>query len=234
MRPWRSGPRHRGVERLDDPTTSEALRARAMADLARSNALFGGTTAVLRALRTVWRSLPRAATLVDVGTGMGDIPRAVAAMAARRDVHLRTVGVDGVPFQARLAQPHVHHAVAADARTLPFANGSADVVTCSQLLHHFFDDDLTRLIAELHRVSRDWVIVSDLRRSSLAWLGFFLAGRALRFHAITVGDGLQSIRRGFTPDELDRLVWETTGAHPTIRRASFWRLTATWRKSPVR
>ena len=226
--------RERGVEILDDPRTSESDRAGAMRDLERSNRLFAGTRAVQRAMRPIWPTLPPTATLLDVGTGMGDIPQALASEAVSRDRALRTVGVDSVPYQIQLARPRIEHAVVGDALALPFADDSVDVVTCSQVLHHFFDDDPRRLIAELHRVSRDWVVISDLRRSVLAAMGFALATKVLGFHWITLADGRASIKRGFLPDELDRLVFDATGVRPTVRRGRFWRLTATWRKSSGR
>jgi SAM-dependent methyltransferase len=226
--------RRRGTELLDDPKTGDDDRERAMRDLARSNRLFQGTASVARALRDVWPMLPARATLLDVGTGMGDIPAAVATDARRRGVTLSTVGVDSVPHQATLARPRVTHAVAGDALALPFADRSADVVTCSQVLHHFFDDEPRALIAELHRVSRDWIVVAELRRNRLAALGFRLASRVFGFHPITRADGVASIHRGFTAAELDRLVTEVTGVRPVVRQGIFWRLTATWRRPPVR
>ena len=226
--------RRRGHELLDDKSTPEEDRERAMDDLARSNRLFGGMTSVLGALRDVWPTLPERATLLDVGTGMGDIPSAAVAAARARDVALTTIGVDFYPHHAGLARHRVSASAAGDALALPFADASADVVTCSQLLHHFFGDHPRALIAELHRVARHWVILSDLRRNRMAAAAWLVASKALRFHAITRMDGVTSVLRGFTADELDRLVTDVTGVQPTVRSGVFWRLTATWRKPPVR
>jgi SAM-dependent methyltransferase len=231
---WWTPPRQRGVELLDDPNTDDDRRASAMRDLERSNRLFGGTQAVRAALRDVWSTLPRAATLLDVGTGMGDIPRELGVTSSSLGIGLRIVGVDASPFQATLAQPHVDHVVAGSALALPFADAAADVVTCSQLLHHFFDDEPKRLISELHRVSRDWIVVSDLYRSRTAKSAFRFASWALGFHIVTRQDGVTSVMRGFTPDELGGLIEESTGVRPSVRRSKFWRLTATWRKTSVR
>src|SRR5687768_18263960 len=51
----------------------------------------------------------------------------------------------------RDARGSLQGTIAGDALRLPIADGAADIVTCSQLLHHFFDVDLHSLIAELHR-----------------------------------------------------------------------------------
>ena len=47
---------------------------------------------------------------------------------------------------------------------------------------------------------------------------------------ITRADGVTSVMRGFTPEELCRLVRQVTGVDPAIQRGLFWRLVATWRR----
>lgn len=221
--------RTRGREILDDPGTPEDVRARAMRDVVRSNRLFGGTRAILRELRAISHELPARVRLIDVGTGLGDIPAAARAALARRGVDVEAIGVDASESLLRAARPRLAGTIAADARRLPIADGAADIVTCSQVLHHFFDDDLRTLIAEMHRVSRGWVIVGDLQRSWLATGGFWLASSVLRFHEVTRVDGMTSVLRGFQREELARLVRDVTGATPLVRPGLFWRLTATWR-----
>ncbi len=221
--------RARGREILDDPETPADIRDRAMRDVGRSNRLFGGTRAVLRELRAIAPGLPQRVRLVDVGTGLGDIPAAARATLARRGVDVHAIGVDASESLLRGARHRLQGVAVGDARRLPFADGAADVVTCSQVLHHFFDDDLTALLAELHRISRGWVIVSDLQRSWLAAGGFWLASSVLRFHEVTRIDGMTSVLRGFEPAELDGLVRHATGQAPIVRRGAFWRLTARWR-----
>lgn len=222
--------RARGLEILDDPATPDDIRDRAMRDVARSNALFGGTRAVLRELRAIAPELPRRIRLIDVGTGVGDIPAAARATLARRGIHAETIGLDASESLLRQAAPRLQGAAAGDARRLPFADRSADVVTCSQVLHHFFDGDLATLVSELHRVARGWVIVSDLQRSWLAAGGFWLASSALRFHEVTRVDGMTSVLRGFQPAELSEMIRRATGVTPIVRTGAFWRLTARWRR----
>ena len=221
--------RARGREILDDPATPDDVRQRAMRDVARSNTLFGGTRAVLRELLAIGNELPRNAVLLDVGTGTADIPAAARATLASYGYDAQAIGIDASESLLKTAGARLQGAVVGDALRLPLADASADVVTCSQVLHHFFDDDLTTLIAELHRVSRGWVIISDLRRSWLAAGGFWLASSALRFHEITRVDGMTSVLRGFEPTELERLVRTATGMTPIVRAGMFWRVTARWR-----
>jgi hypothetical protein len=99
---------------------------------------------------------------------------------------------------------------------------------CSQLLHHFENAEADRLLREMNRVARRAVIVSDLRRSWIAAAGFWLVSFPLRFHRVTRHDGVLSVLRGFTAQELQRLVTTATGVTPVVAHRLGWRLTASW------
>lgn len=225
---WLAPARRRGVEVLDDPATPDDLRQRAMADIARSNRLFGGTRAVTRGLDTGLRGTV-APRVLDVGIGTGDIAREIG----RRHPDATILGVDMSESLLRVARLHVAGVAAGTALRLPVRDRSIDVVVCSQLLHHFEDPDAAALIRELHRVSRRRVIVADIRRSWLAAIGFWAASSALRFHPVTRHDGVVSVLRGFTAAELRSLVHTATGIEPVVDRGAFWRLTASWSVPPA-
>jgi ubiquinone/menaquinone biosynthesis C-methylase UbiE len=171
---------------------------------------------------------PRAATLLDVGTGLADLPWRAREIARRRGLALRTIGVDDALTLLRSAQHRVNAAVCSDASRLPFADQSVDIVLCSQVLHHFDRDGALGVIAELDRVARYRVVISDLRRSWIAAAGFTIAAFALGFHPITRHDGRISVLRGFTEGELGGMVVTATGKQPAIRRRLGYRLTASW------
>lgn len=220
--------RRRGVERLDEPGVPPADRVRSLRDVARANTLFGGRRAVLREVERALRGCGPRGSLLDVGTGLGDIPAAAARLARRRGVALTTIGLDLAGELVREARPRLDGAVRGDAFQLPFADGSVDIVTCSQLLHHFPEAEARILLAELDRVAARRVVIGDLRRSWLAAGLFWLAAWPLRFHAITRHDGVLSVLRGFTVGELRTLVRDATGQRADVRRRAGWRLTAAW------
>ena len=220
--------RRRGVELLEEPGVDAALLRRSLADVARANRLFGGTRAVLAELDLVLRDLPREATLLDVGTGIGDIPAQAAALGARRGVRLTTIGLDGAEALAAASRAHTTVAACGDARALPFADRSVDIVTCSQVLHHFHDEDARIVLLEMHRVARVRVIIADLRRSWLAAAGIWMASFPLGFHPVSRHDGVVSVLRGYTSAELDSFVHGTLGQAPRVRRRLGFRVTASW------
>jgi SAM-dependent methyltransferase len=226
--------RRRGIELLDDPAVDPALAARALQDIARSNVWFGGANAVIAelvpALYSV-RDRTSPLTLLDVGTGSGDIPELARRVAERNGVKLVTMGLEVTPALAAASRPRSGDAIAGSALALPFADRSIDVVTCSQVLHHFEAADGARLLAELNRVARVRVIVADLRRAWAAAIGFWFASHALGFHAVTRHDGVVSVLRGFRTHELGAAVRGATGCTPKLRNRRGFRVTASWTPS---
>jgi SAM-dependent methyltransferase len=224
--------RRRGVEYLDDPAVAQALRHRSHRDIAVANALFGGTRALLRELGASLSDVGSTATILDVGTGTGETTSLVRRFAERHGVTLQTIGLDSDEGLARATRRSAQAAVCASALELPFADRSIDIVTCSQVLHHFHGPDLPALVREMNRVARVRVIVSDLRRSWLAVAGLWIASFPLLFHPVSRHDGVVSILRGFTVAELRELVYQTVGAEALVRRRFVFRVTASWTPSP--
>lgn len=222
--------RQRGVEILDDPSVDPGVRRRSIADVARSNRWLGGLRAAQLSVRDAVAQLGSAGTVLDVGTGFADIPARVRRDAQRAGTSLTTIGVDEAValLASASAAGRVTHVVAAKALALPFRDRSVDIVTCSQLLHHFEHRDAERLLAEMNRVAKRAVAVSDLRRSWLAALGFWLLSWIFRFHRVTRHDGVVSVLRGFTAMELTELIRSATGSTPTVSRRLGFRLTARW------
>src|SRR2546423_14796557 len=102
---WRGRGSMIGRELLDDPGADPIAVGKELRDIARLNAWFGGTQAVVRELETFFeRSRRETWTLLDLGTGLGDIPRAAARAARRHAITLRLIGVELNRAAARLAR----------------------------------------------------------------------------------------------------------------------------------
>src|SRR5690349_14550376 len=202
-------------EHLDGALADRATLEGNLRDLARINRRFGGTRLSIDAVRAlVERSVPAAGAttiqVLDVGTGAADIPIALArtppagtqvrvtATDARREI-LETaarispslVGSSGVTLAA------------AAGRALPYPDGSFDVAHASLVLHHLSRDDAVAFLAELSRVARLGVVVNDLARSRLNWLGAWLVLHGLTRNPWTLHDGVLSVRRAWTLAEAE-------------------------------
>lgn len=223
--------RRRGTEFFDDPRLDPALALRSLEDITRTNRLFGGASAVLAELRPILaatRSRRAALSLLDVGTGAGDIPCAARREATKTGVFLTTIGLEVSPALAQACKARARVAIVGDALSLPLADRSVDVVTCSQVLHHFDGPDAQTLLAELNRVARVRVIVSDLRRAWAAAGGVWLASWALGFHPVSRHDGVVSVLRGFRARELAEAIHRATNRRAIVRDRRGFRVTASW------
>jgi SAM-dependent methyltransferase len=219
--------RRRGVEWLDvnrDPV----LQRRSHRDIALANRLFGGARAVQAELAPLLHGSGGSATLLDVGTGTGDIPDRLRRFASQHDVSLDVFGLDGRVELVRATREFPVAGVAGDALALPFAAQTFDFVIASQVLHHFANEDAVQLIREMHRVARRRVIIADLRRSWVAVAGLWLVSFPLGFHKVSRHDGVVSILRGFEVADLQELVRAAVDVSPRVRRRVGWRVTASW------
>jgi SAM-dependent methyltransferase len=185
--------RSTSLELLDVETPRGEELFRLVGYLAFVNRWLGGTRAVARHLET----LRAPATILDVGSGAGDIPRSLAG----RFPGLRPFALD--LSWALLALARDLPRVRGDARRLPFRDESVDVVISTHLFHHLTDDEAVLALRELSRVARRRVVVSDLlrRRRALVWIRLLTlwANRFAKF------DGPLSVRRGFTLAEAESL-----------------------------
>jgi ubiquinone/menaquinone biosynthesis C-methylase UbiE len=221
-------------ELMDDLTRSEGELRETLLDLGRINRYFGGhaiVRAYLDRLLPVWQTrtpVHPALTVLDVATGGADIPVIVAGWAARRRVPVRIVAVDRHPTIVHLARELTVHSPAiavlcADARALPFRDGSFDVCLCSLALHHLTPEEGLGLLRDLHRLARIGFLVVDLLRSPSGYAGVWLATRFSQSPLIR-HDGPVSVRRSRSWREYQHLA-EATGI-PGIRvtRHPFFRV----------
>lgn len=218
-----------GTELLDDPGADPATVRRSLANIALANRWFGGTAALVWALRRVTRGVPPGAvvTLLDLGTGAGDLPNAARRWGARRGLRIVPIGLELSPVAAALASGAGVPTFVATATAPPVRPKSVDIVLVSQLAHHLAPAGVVSLLAAADRASRGAVIVLDLRRAWLARVGFRAGAALLGFDDVTVHDGLVSIRRGYTASELHALA-SRAGVPATVARRPGYRLVAVW------
>lgn len=187
-------------------------------DIRRVNRWFGGTSAILSALPELISSDIKTFTLLDLATGVADIPLAVQQWARAHGREVDIVATDISPEILTLARVQVGGSAGitlleADARQMPFASRSFDVVTCSLALHHFSRSDAVRVVTEMDRLGRAGFIVNDLRRDRIGYGATWLASRTTTRNRLTRHDAPLSMRRAYTPTELrailaDAGVWD--------------------------
>jgi len=218
-----------GTELLDDPAADPVTVAESLRNIARANRWFGGAAAVRFGLeRTLGAVSPgQTISLLDLGTGLGDLPLMAMRWGARRGIRLVPIGLERNRVAARMAQQREVATVVGCAGQPPVRDKSVDIVLVSQVAHHLHADSVIRLFQRCERLARRAVIVSDLRRHSLAAASFRCGGRLLRFDPVTLSDGVTSIRRGFSRRELLDLM-NRAGVSGEVAQRPGFRLVATW------
>jgi ubiquinone/menaquinone biosynthesis C-methylase UbiE len=205
-----------GVELLDGPLDDVSVLAGNLRDLRRINRWLGGVQLSGAGIEALTAHRPEV-TLLDVGTGGADIPLALLDAAERRGRRLAVVAIDDRPEIVAVARAAAEAAsvdlarleiMVADGRSIPFADRSYDVAHASLLLHHLEPDDAVRLLSEMGRVARLGIVVNDLDRSRLGWLGAWLVGHLLTGNRYTRRDAPLSVRRAYRRDEAADLIRE--------------------------
>lgn len=219
---------------MDDPALDPAEHDRALRVLERINRVSGAAGPIARAIaaRVADRN---ELSLLDAATGSGDVACEVARRLMRRGLRVRLILCDLSPRALGHATRRAD-ALGIDAEPLcadiladgfPLGDRSVDAAMCSLFVHHLPDRNLPGFLAELDRVSRGVVVISDLSRGRAGLWAASVAGavsgsRVVRF------DAPQSVRAALTRPEIGRLARDA-GIHGFRVRACFpFRWLATW------
>jgi ubiquinone/menaquinone biosynthesis C-methylase UbiE len=223
-------------EHLDGPLRDREALAGNLRDLRRVNRFLGGAALSSSALDALVASKAVAASeidgqrpirLLDVGTGAADIPIALLARWTAAGRRLEVMAVDSrqeiiaavLDTYGGAHVPGLHLAVA-DGRDLPYDDRSFDVAHTSMVLHHLDSEAAVALLGEMRRVARLGVIVNDLARGRLAWMGAWLLAHLATRNAFTRHDAPLSVRRAYTSVEATAL-FERAGMRPMYEAHGF-------------
>lgn len=224
--------RRTGPELLDlsPQSYTEEEHEEGLTDLRLVNRYLGDVRVVLKHLSTMAAGTVRdQLTVLDVATGSGDIPAAIAGWARKAGIKTCIIGVDVNPRAIRIARkmtmddPMIDFAVA-DAFDLPFREKSFDFVLCSKTLHHFTPDEAVRMIQGISRIARQGYVIMDLQRSWVAYFLIFLLTRLFSRNRITRFDGPLSVLRAFTAGELAALASCAGASNFRIYKEPLWRM----------
>ncbi len=220
-------------ELLDQADADPREVARSLADLRTVNRFFGGvSTSQLLFQRVLARVDLREFSILDVGSGSGDVPLAI----------LRTLRSEGRHVSLTLFDQHANHlprldgtdpelhALTGDATHLPFVENWFDIVHCSLFLHHLEPHQARDFVRQALRIARHAVIINDLVRSRLhagslhLWRPFFRT-------RMSYLDGLASVRRAYIPGEIETML--SGLGRVEITRHHFYRMgIIVWKDQP--
>ena len=230
------------MELIDLPpeSYSESEYAGSLADIRKVNRFLGDYGAVLKHFSArvagIEASPDRPIKVLDIATGSADIPVAIVRWSRRHGIDVAVTAVDINPLAVREAAaftktyPEITVDVA-DGFSLPFEEGSFDIVLCIKTLHHFSEEDTIRLLKEVNRVASGGYIIMDLRRSWVAWVLISVLTRIFTRNRLTRHDGPMSVLRSYTISEMDAMAGTAGLTSPGVVKERFWLMVLTGRKS---
>ena len=214
-------------EIMDFPDNPKEVLAGGLRNLRILNRYLGGYRSVMRGLeRLVGAGKLSRFSLLDVGTGSGDIPARITSWAHRRGIKASIVGLESepvipllqrlasavIPAEAGIQRENEGHSrrcgisvVRGDGNAPPFHAGSFDFVLASQLLHHFSEEKIVAQLRTWSSLARRAIIVSDLVRHPMAYYGIRLVTKLFTRNVMTLTDAPLSVQRAFTMAEWHEL-----------------------------
>lgn len=216
-------------ELMDSGTTSPKELDDALDFLSATNTFLGGW-AVMRERLEVWSRAwdrKKTVTMLDIGTGAADLPIRILSWGRRRRFCIKIVGIDTDAKVLDLARKRTEGEenlglMHADLGTFAALGGQFDYVLGSLFLHHLPPAELVPSLRLCDGLALKGMLFSDLRRCAAAYAGVSaltcMAGRVSRY------DGPLSVRRAFTPEELEDAAERAGLRYLRVRRGPFFRL----------
>lgn len=224
-------------ELMDDPGLDAAEHLAALRALRLLNR-------VSRTARTLWGPIRALAAVpghptvrvLDLATGSGDVPLALARLSAAAGVPLTIDGCDASERAVEAAQGLARERGAScrffrlDAIRDPLP-GDYDVVMCSLFMHHLEEPETAEVLYRMRAAARRMVLVSDLRRTRLGYAMAYVASRLFSRSRVVRTDALLSVRAAYTMEEFMALAHEAGLDGADIRPVWPQRFLLEWRRS---
>ena len=196
------------LELMDRPQPVSAELERDLENLRELNRWFG-SYALISMFLSRWIKPGARLRVVDLATGSGDIPRLIAEYGRKVGADLRIEALDQQSSSLEIAKK-----LSANYQDISFLQANIlewntaepyDLVLCTLALHHFSEGDAVRVLRRCRDLSRKFVLVSDLRRGSLATMGVYLLTATVFSEPMTKYDARLSAARAFSFSEMNQL-----------------------------
>lgn len=213
------------AELMDDPDCDPLALDRTYDHFALVNRLVAGWRSVYTTrIRPLAQVVPGTLTVLDLGSGGGDVSRALAAWARSDGLDLEVTAIDPDPRAFRYASSRPGSEgvrfECASSGDLVAGGRRFDVVVSNHVLHHLDPAALAEVLGDSERLATRLVVHNDIRRSALAYAAYWAATVGTFRGSFIHPDGLLSIRRSYRAQELAA----ATPAAWTVARHRPWRL----------
>ncbi|MBI1883477.1 MAG: methyltransferase domain-containing protein [Chlamydiae bacterium] len=212
-----------------DDYTEEDLE-KTLKNLQWINCWLGGTRVILKNLeREIQKRGLKKFSILDVGTGSGDIPIQIIKWARKNPYQVSILALDKNPRMVKMAKrnaalyPEISVQIQ-DVFDLKESEQKFDFCISSLFLHHLSPDQAIPILKKMLSLSRCGVLINDLLRAWIPYGFYQILSGVMCFHAMTRNDGAISILRAFTVQELKTLMKSNGFKNYEVRRHFPYRL----------
>lgn len=215
-------------ELMDDFSIQDDRIDVALRELRLINYFLGGNTGSKRGVSKMISGISNQKIyLLDVGSGSSD----VLDDLKKKHKSVRVISLDRNKRVCNFIKKNNNFkpiVVCADAFNLPFKNKSIDIIHTSLFLHHFDNGSLKNIIKKFNDVAKQGIVINDLRRSLIAFLGIKILTMFFSRSELVKSDAPISVRKGFVKSELTDLLNKMHFSNYEIGRkwAFRWLITA--------
>ncbi len=208
--------RDHSLEIMDDTSIRGERLDIALRELNVINKFLGGNAVTRAGLEELKPSLnDDYITILDAGSGGG-----LSFPDIKFKAPIKHYSLDKNPGACRFIKNNRGNgkSICGDVKALPFKNKSFSITHASLLLHHFDETDLVEILESFVSLSREGIIINDLRRSIRAFMGIKILTTLFSRSEMVKNDGPLSVKKGFTFQELTALMKKLKISRYTLRK----------------
>jgi 2-polyprenyl-3-methyl-5-hydroxy-6-metoxy-1,4-benzoquinol methylase len=219
-------------EIMDDPASPEDDLRITLRQFSFINRFFSRTHALFcrYIFPDIVKTGARQVTIMDIGAGGGDFARWCILFLRRRGIVSRIICLDSDPRavsylrEACAAFPEIKIECASFLEVDKPAC-SIDYVLSTHVLHHVSDAQIPRFLGLVYKIARRGIMIVDLERSLAAYCAFSAFSAIVFPKGFTRYDGLLSIRKGFTSEDVRGYIDAARlNGHVKVRASALWHL----------
>ncbi|MFD0710833.1 methyltransferase domain-containing protein [Paenibacillus sp. GCM10027626] len=197
-------------EIMDDFSLGGGELREALRHLRRLNFIFGAAAPTCHGVAQLWREAgkPKSLSILDIGSGSGDVNRQLLRWAEDNRVAL-TITLADITEEACEEARHLFRGepgiqiIRSDLFALPAH--SADIVTATQFVHHFSAHEVPRVVQSMLKTARLGVVINDIHRHWIPWAAVWLTTRMISRNRYILHDGPLSVAKGFRGEDWQQL-----------------------------
>jgi len=195
-------------ELMDDLDFRGEVIDMTLQDLKKTNKWLGGDNITLDVVKEIITSnAGRRFSIADVGCGGGDTLKLLADYARKNKINFELKGIDANAYTIDYAKKNTAKYSEISYQQVnvfseEFKQQKFDIISCTLFCHHFDDDLLVTLLAQLKKQAKLAVVINDLHRHWLAYYSITLLSKLFSKSYMFKYDSRISVLRAFKEEEL--------------------------------